>query len=356
MNASLRRFYAGKRVLLTGHTGFKGSWLGLWLHGLGAEVHGIALDPETNPNAHVLLRVPYASDIRQDLRDAGAVAKAVAAIDPELVFHLAAQPLVRRAYRAPLESFGTNVMGSANLMQALRACPSLKAVLGVTSDKAYDNDAYDAPKDLVFAETDRLGGRDPYSASKGAQEIVIRSFAESYFAKAGIRVATARAGNVIGGGDWAEDRLMTDAMAALLAGKPIPVRNPLMTRPWQHVLEPIAGYLMLLQALAEDRFAGDAMNFGPDESHSVQIVADRLCALWGGDATWAHVGDAGPKEAKTLALTSKLAKAELGWRPCLDLDATLGLVADWYKAWAAAKDMRQVSEAQIADYAARMKP
>lgn len=354
MTSALADFYRGKRILLTGHTGFKGSWLGLWLTGMGAEVHGLALDPETEPNAHALLRVPYASDLRQDLRDADGVARAVAPIDPQLVFHLAAQPLVRRAYRDPLESFGTNVMGTANLLQALRNCPSLQAVLGVTSDKAYDNDAYDAPKDLVFAETDRLGGRDPYSASKGAQEIVIRSFAESYFAKSGVRVATARAGNVIGGGDWAEDRLMTDAMAALLADKPIPIRNPLMTRPWQHVLEPLAGYLLLLRALAEGRFTGEAMNFGPDESHSVQTVADRLCALWGGEASWAQIGDQGPKEAKTLALTSALAKASLGWKPRLDLDATLGLVAGWYKAWAKGADMGAFSAAQIEAYAARM--
>jgi len=337
---------------VTGHTGFKGSWLSLWLSMLGAEVHGLALDPETDPNAHDALRVPYAFDTRQDLRDMAGTERAVAAVAPELVFHLAAQPLVRRAYRDPIESLATNVMGTAHLLQALRGCASLKAILVVTSDKAYDNDAYDAARaELVFREDDRLGGRDPYSASKGAQELVARSFADSYFRAAGIRLATARAGNVIGGGDWAEDRLMTDAVAALVAGRPIGIRNPAMTRPWQHVLEPVAGYLMLLQAMVEGRFSGPALNFGPDSSHEVAEVATRLCRIWGGDARWEAIGDAGPKEARTLALSSDRAKDALGWRPRLSLEQALTLVADWFKAFQGGEDMRAVSAAQILQYA-----
>lgn len=349
---NLHRFWSGKRVLLTGHTGFKGSWAGAWLKRMGAEIHGFSLAPETAPNLHDLLDIPYASEYIADLRDRNAVTNALKAVDPQLVLHMAAQPLVRRGYREPVETMATNIMGTAHLLDALRACENLLGVLVVTSDKAYDNDSYDRDlDDAVFREGDALGGRDPYSASKGAQEIVARSFGQSFFQAKNIPVVTARAGNVIGGGDWSEDRLMTDIIAAIATNQPVVLRNPDATRPWQHVLEPVAGYLMFLQAVVERRVEETALNFGPESSNTVAEVVDLMLAHWGynsGRVTEDN-GD-GKKEARTLALDSSLAKSVLGWQPRLDLASCIEWIAQWHKAQLAGQTMTKITVAQIASY------
>ncbi|WP_417811353.1 CDP-glucose 4,6-dehydratase [Thalassospira alkalitolerans] len=349
---NLHQFWSGKRVLLTGHTGFKGSWAGAWLKRMGAEVHGFALAPETDPNLHDLLDLPYASECIADLRDRDAVVDAVKAVDPQLVLHMAAQPLVRRGYREPVETMATNIMGTAHLLDALRTSENLLGVLVVTSDKAYDNDSYDqAHGDVIFREGDALGGRDPYSASKGAQEIVARSFGQSFFRAKNIPVVTARAGNVIGGGDWSEDRLMTDIIAAIATNQAVMLRSPEATRPWQHVLEPVAGYLMFLQAAVEGRVAETALNFGPDTSNTVAEVVDLMLAHWGANSGRVTDGDGdGKKEARTLALDSSLAKSVLGWQPRLDLASCIEWIAHWHKAQLAGQTMPQMTQAQIASY------
>ncbi|KZB62918.1 CDP-glucose 4,6-dehydratase [Thalassospira lucentensis] len=349
---NLHRFWYGKRVLLTGHTGFKGGWAGAWLKHMGAEVHGFSLAPETEPGLYGLLNIPYASEYIADLRDRDAVANAVKAIDPQLVLHMAAQPLVRRGYREPVETMATNVMGTAHLLDALRASENLLGALIVTSDKAYDNDSYDqAHGDVIFREGDALGGRDPYSASKGAQEIVTRSFGQSFFREKNIPVVTARAGNVIGGGDWSEDRLMTDIITAIATNQPVILRSPDATRPWQHVLEPVAGYLMFLQAAVERRVEETTLNFGPDSSNTVAEVVDLMLAHWGSNSgrVTEDKGD-GKKEARTLALDSSLAKSALGWQPRLDLASCIEWIVQWHKAQLAGQTMTKITAAQVASY------
>ncbi|WP_417834879.1 CDP-glucose 4,6-dehydratase [Thalassospira xiamenensis] len=349
---NLHRFWSGKRVLLTGHTGFKGSWAGAWLKHMGAEVHGFSLAPETEPGLYGLLNVPYASEYIADLRDRDAVANAVKAVAPQLVLHMAAQPLVRRGYREPVETMATNIMGTAHLLDALRTSEKLLGVLVVTSDKAYDNDSYDqAHGDVIFREGDALGGRDPYSASKGSQEIVARSFGQSFFREKNIPVVTARAGNVIGGGDWSEDRLMTDIITAIATNQPVILRSPDATRPWQHVLEPVAGYMMFLQAAVERRVEETTLNFGPDSSNTVAEVVDLMLAHWGSNSgrMTENNGD-GKKEARTLALDSSLAKSALGWQPRLDLASCIEWIVRWHKAQLAGQTMTKITAAQIASY------
>jgi CDP-glucose 4,6-dehydratase len=346
-------FWSGRRVLVTGHTGFKGGWLACWLQRLGAAVYGFSLPPDAKPNLYERLRLPYAGERLADLRDPGPIAAFVDAVRPELVVHLAAQSLVRRGYREPVETFATNVMGTVNLLQALRFAEGLKAVLVVTSDKAYDNRTYDRPAPhRPFREDDPLGGRDPYSASKGAQEMVTHSFAESFFADRGIPVATARAGNVIGGGDWAADRIMTDVLSALEAGATIRLRHPEATRPWQHVLDPLAGYLAYVQALVEGRVGDRTLNFGPQRSHRVLDLVETALALWPGAAGWEPAKEPALPEPSSLDLDAARARAVLGWRPLLGLDEAVGLVVAWHRAPAA--DARAVTLAQIARYEGRL--
>lgn len=353
---NLRAFWAGKRVLLTGHTGFKGSWAACWLMQMGAEVHGFALAPETTPNLHDLLGLNYASETIADLRDHSNVAEFVKEVKPDLVLHMAAQPLVRRGYREPVETMGTNIMGTANLLDALRDSPGLQGILVVTSDKAYDNDSYDqAHGEIVFTEDDALGGRDPYSASKGCQEIITRSFGQSYFRAANIPVVTARAGNVVGGGDWSEDRLMTDIIRAVSNGQAVELRSPGTTRPWQHVIEPVAGYLMYLQAAVQQKTHQIALNFGPKESHTVAHVTGLVLDAWGSKAgiTLQENVD-GSKEALTLALDSSLATRTLSWKPRLDLPTCIDWIVEWHKAHLENHTMRDVTEAQIASFETMM--
>ncbi len=321
--------YRGRRVLITGHTGFKGSWLALWLQRLGAKVHGFALAPETVPNHWDLLGLQIA-DRRGDIRDASEVRQAIADADPEFVFHLAAQPLVRRSYRDPLETWSTNVMGTANLLEACRARDALRAVVVVTSDKCYANDG----RDGSYAEDDRLGGHDPYSASKAAAEIATAGFRDAFFASGrGTLIASGRAGNVIGGGDWAMDRLVPDAARAVAMKSELAVRYPDSVRPWQHVLDSLSGYLLLGARLADARreFAG-AWNFGPDAGGDASVagVLSRLQAHWP-DLRWKTEQAPAPHEARLLRLDNGRARTLLRWQSVWALEEAVAETAHWYR-------------------------
>ena len=342
-----QEFWRGRRVLLTGHTGFKGAWLALWLESLGAELHGLALAPATTPNLFDLAAPRMASTLG-DLRDPAVAVAAVAGADPEIVFHLAAQALVRPSYAAPLETFATNVMGTANLLEALRAAPSLKAVVVVTSDKVYANDGRGA----AFTEDDPLGGDDPYSASKACQELVAAAYGKGFFKDRGVRLASARAGNVIGGGDWSVDRLVPDFMRAVANREALALRYPEAIRPWQHVLEPLAGYLTYGAALCAGADLPDALNFAPDaaDARSVGWVADHLVEAWGGDAAWRHDGGAHLPEAGPLILDGSAARSALGVEPRLSLADALAMTVAWYRAHDGGEDMRAYSLAEIGRY------
>ncbi|MDQ3934335.1 MAG: CDP-glucose 4,6-dehydratase [Actinomycetota bacterium] len=333
-------FWRGRRVLVTGHTGFKGSWLALWLQELGAEVAGFGLDPPSSPSLFEAARIGEGmTDLRGDVRDRGAVADAVAETRPDLVLHLAAQPLVRASFEDPVGTYETNVMGTANVLAA-----GAPAVVVVSSDKCYAPRADGAP----CREGDPLGGADPYSSSKACAELVAASWRESF----GTAIATVRAGNVIGGGDWAADRLVPDAMRAALDGRPLLVRNPDAVRPWQHVLNPLSGYLEVAQRLREDPAAADAWNFGPvaGDELPVRAIADRLAALWGEGLEWRAEGDGGPPETAVLRLDSARARERLGWEPRWDLDEALSATVDWFRAWRGGADARAITAAQVAAY------
>ncbi len=352
-DASARTFWRGRRVFLTGHTGFKGSWLWLWLRGLGARLTGYALDPATDPSLWSIVEagaLPGESSVIADIRDAARLEAELAASDPQIVFHLAAQALVRESYADPLGTLATNVLGTGALLEACRHLAHLECVIVVTSDKVYENDGTGRP----FEEGDRLGGDDPYSASKACAEILTRSFSESFFA-AGPPVATARAGNVIGGGDWSADRLIPDCVRALKAGTPVSLRYPDAVRPWQHVFEPLGGYLTLAQALVQSpRSAPRAVNFGPDAASfsTVRAVVEAFSARFEGKPGWEPDRSTQPREAQALTLSSTLASRALGWQPALDMDRSLLWTADWYRAHAAREDMLKFSEAQLAHYRA----
>ena len=330
--------YNGRRVLVTGHTGFKGSWLCEWLLSLGAEVHGFALEPPTRPALFSQLRLArrIASHEIGDVRDRAAVLACVKRVKPHFIFHLAAQPIVRESYRTPAATFDTNVMGTVNVLEAVRewrlrtGSSAPCSVVCVTTDKVYANDN----SGRAFLETDPLGGDDPYSASKGACEIVAASYRSSFFRDSSVRLATARAGNVIGGGDWARDRIVPDAMRAFLHGRPLVVRNRRSTRPWQHVLEPLCGYLMLGAALdAGVDGADSAFNFGPDAKtvRTVGVLAEALAAGCFRRGEVRFQSEAGaPREALRLQLNSSKAKNVLGWRPCFGFSRTVSAVCEWY--------------------------
>jgi CDP-glucose 4,6-dehydratase len=349
-------FWRGKRVLVTGHSGFKGGWLCLWLKELGARVTGYALPPPTNPSLFELARIAdCVQSITGNILDRSSLDGAFAASEPEIVFHLAAQPIVRLSYADPFDTYMTNVMGTVSVLESVRTCRSVRAVVVVTSDKCYENPEWH----WGCRETDPMGGHDPYSSSKGCAELVASAYRRSYFtteAGSGVALASARAGNVIGGGDWARDRLIPDVVRAAIAGGSASIRNPSAVRPWQHVLESVSGYLALAECLcSSERVFQDAWNFGPrdEDAVSVSAVLRMFCAHLGARARWhaEREGDA-PHEAHFLHLDITKARAVLGWEPRWRLDRGLRATADWYASYMAGDDMREVSLIQIAEFAA----
>jgi CDP-glucose 4,6-dehydratase len=352
--------YAGRRVLVTGHTGFKGGWLSLWLSSLGAKVFGTALAPDTTPDLFSALALAQLLDHREgDVRDGPQLARRVQETEPDVIFHLAAQPLVRRAYRAPVETFEVNVMGTAHLLEAVRNAARPCAVVVVSSDKAYENDG----SGVARQEGDPLGGHDPYSASKAACELVVEAFRSSYFAPGriaehGVALASARAGNVIGGGDWAEDRIVPDAVRAFGRGQALEVRNPDSTRPFQHVIEPLAGYLLLgagLLGADHDRAPlCRAWNFAPRDSATVRALVDALARSWGEGAGWVERRDEGaPHEARTLSLDAGAAERELHWSSRWGIGEAAARTAAWYleqRAGAGAARLRALFLEQLAEW------
>ena len=341
-------FYRGKRVLLTGHTGFKGMWLALLLLRAGAEVTGFALDAPTEGGREALRRLGVLKelrDLRGDVRDADALGGAFAAARPEVVFHLAAQPIVRTSYRQPVETFAANVMGTVNVLECIRTSDTVRSALIVTTDKVYENKEWP----WGYRENEPLLGYDPYSASKSCAEIAAHSYRQSFFAGSGVRLSTARAGNVIGGGDFAPDRIIPDCIRAAVRGQVIDIRNPHSTRPYQHVLEPLSVYLMLAARQAGDDALVGAWNVGPDDADCVTTgeLADLFCRMWGVGARWEAHADGGPHEAHFLKLDCSKIKSELGWKPRWHIAAAVEKTVEWAKAWEAGADMRAVTEAQI---------
>lgn len=349
-------FWREKKVFITGHTGFKGSWLCLWLHRMGARVYGYALAPPTQPSLFELARVEelLAGNAVADVRDYEKLARALSAAEPEIVIHMAAQPLVRDSYKIPVETYATNVMGTVHLLEAVRSCPTVKAVVNVTTDKCYEN------REWVwgYRESEPMGGFDPYSNSKGCSELVTAAYRSSYFnparyAEHTVGVATARAGNVIGGGDWANDRLIPDIIRAIMANEPVRIRNPHAIRPWQHVLEPLSGYLALAQRLYQEGAAyAEGWNFGPadDDAKPVEWIVKRLCEQWGTDARYEIDRGAHPHEAHYLKLDCSKARMRLGWTPRWNLSQALDSIIEWVKVYRAGDDIRECCLKQIEEY------
>ncbi len=346
------RFWKSRRVFLTGHTGFKGAWLCLWLHALGARVTGYALAPPTRPSLFELARVEdLVESTIGDVRDLRALDAAMRQARPEIVIHMAAQPLVRDSYRVPVETFETNVMGSVHLLEAVRQCSSIRAVVNVTTDKCYENREWH----WGYRETEPMGGYDPYSSSKGCAELVTAAYRNSFFNGDGhpVAVASARAGNVIGGGDWAADRLIPDCLRSLLQGEKICIRNPHAIRPWQHVLEPLSGYLLLAQKLVEGgRRYAEGWNFGPadEDAKPVEWIVNRVCSLWGEEASYTVDEGPHPHEASYLKLDCSKARNLLGWQPRWSLDTALTRIVDWTVLYRKGEDLRGVCRRQIEDF------
>jgi CDP-glucose 4,6-dehydratase len=344
-------FWSGKRVLVTGHTGFKGAWLTRWLALLGAKVSGFALAPDQDPSLFELAKLDQCSNSTLgDIRDLAAVRRLVDSERPEIVLHLAAQSLVRRSYREPVETYATNVMGTVHLLEALRQAGTARAIVVVTSDKCYENREWH----WGYREDDPMGGHDPYSSSKGCVEIVTAAYRRSFFGSVGI--ASARAGNVIGGGDWSEDRLFPDIVRGAMVKTPVQIRNPASTRPWQHVLEPLSGYLLLAERVWHAPEAhSEAYNFGPrdDGAQSVGDVAARFVrALGAGSVELGTPGPSAPHEAGLLELDTKKARSRLGWRPRLGIEDAIDYTARWYRAWLDDPSSARASlDAQIRQYA-----
>lgn len=348
-------FWRGKKVFVTGHTGFKGSWLILWLEALGAKVTGYSLAPDTTPN---LFELASAADgiesVISDIRDRQAVLNAIGAASPEIIIHMAAQPLVRESYVSPVETYETNVMGTVHVLEAVRHVPGIRSVVIVTTDKCYENHEWE----WGYRENEAMGGYDPYSSSKGCAELVTAAYRRSFFnpstyATHGVAIASARAGNVIGGGDWATDRLIPDIMRAMMREETVSIRSPHAIRPWQHVLEPLSGYLVLAEKLYSEgpRYA-EAWNFGPSDADArpVQAIVEHLTSQWGDGAKWVLDGEVHPHEATFLKLDCSKARSRLGWQPRWNLERALDEIVAWYKAAARAENMRTVTLEQIAQF------
>ena len=355
------RFWRGRSVFITGHTGFKGSWLSLWLQTLGADITGYALRPSTDDNLYTVSRVAEGmSSIISDIRDLEALQHAMNAAQPDIVFHMAAQPLVRRSYEDPIETYSTNIMGTVNLLEAVRNIGTVKAVVVVTTDKCYENKEWDWP----YRENDPIGGRDPYSSSKACAELIADTYRSCYFGgvrqhlkdqppSTGVAIATARAGNVIGGGDWAEDRLIPCLLKAFKEKKPVILRHPNAVRPWQHVLEPLKGYLMLAELLyIHGKMFSESWNFGPSDSdsRSVGYIVETMSTKWGHKVPWLQDNSELVHESKNLTLDISKARARLKWLPRWSLDHALDQVIHWHRAWLGGEDMRKLCLSQIVNY------
>ncbi|MEG3087836.1 CDP-glucose 4,6-dehydratase [Sphingomonas sp. PB4P5] len=344
-------FWSGKRVFLTGHTGFKGSWTALWLQKMGAHVTGFALAPPTAPALFEVANVASGmTSIIGDIRYRDTLENALVDANPEIVLHMAAQPLVRASYEDPVGTYATNVMGTVHLLDAVRKAAAVRAVCVVTTDKCYEN------REWVwgYREDEPMGGHDPYSNSKGCAELVTAAYRASFFQHGRAAIATGRAGNVIGGGDWAADRLIPDILRSVSDGHPVAIRNPLAIRPWQHVLEPVSGYLVLAQALWENPAAtAEAWNFGPrdDDARPVQWIVEHLCALWGNGADWARDESVQPHEARYLKLDISKARAGLGWEPRWTLAQALDSIVAWHRAWQAGADMHAYCHTELDRFA-----
>jgi CDP-glucose 4,6-dehydratase len=345
------RFWRGKHVFLTGHTGFKGTWLSLWLHSLGAKVHGLSLHPPTAPNLFTVAELEdgMASHTIGDIRDLATVQTAMHAAQPDIVIHMAAQPLVRESYAEPVETYATNVMGTVHVLESARKIPSVKAIVVVTTDKCYENKEWD----WGYRENEPMGGHDPYSNSKGCAELVTSAYRSAFLQSRGVAVASARAGNVIGGGDWAADRLVPDILRAFEHNQPVIIRNPQSTRPWQHVLEPLSGYLVLAEHLyTHGQVYAEGWNFGPkdDDARPVKWIVEHMVNSWGKGASWQQDGGGHLHEAAYLKLDISKAKSRLGWQPRWPLAATLELITTWHQAFLAKADMKKLCLAQIQQY------
>ena len=343
-------FWHGKRVLLTGHTGFKGGWLSLWLQSMGATLRGVSLMPPTSPALFNVARVAESMENRiADIRDFAAVKAEFDDFKPEIVIHMAAQPLVRLSYHQPIETYATNVMGTVHVLEAARHAGSVKAIVNITTDKCYEN------REWVwgYREDEPMGGYDPYSNSKGCVELVSSAYRKSFLKDAGIAMATARAGNVIGGGDWAPDRLLPDILRALQEKQSVLIRNPHAIRPWQHVLEPLSGYLLLAERLyTQGQADAEGWNFGPcdKDARPVQWIVEHLCESWGDGASWTLQSGDHPHEASFLKLDISKARQRLQWAPRWSLETALSRITEWHQAWLANQDMRALCLQQISQY------
>ena len=345
-------FWKGKRVFVTGHTGFKGSWLCMWLESMGVDVAGLSLNPLDSPNLFSEAKVgENIQNTFADIRDQKALVGAISAFNPEIVIHMAAQPLVRRSYENPIETYSINVMGTVNLLDAIRYVPGVRAVVNVTTDKCYENKEWLWP----YRENEPMGGHDPYSSSKACSELVTSAYIKSYYSNSNTGLASARAGNVIGGGDWSNDRLVPDILLAFQKKVPVVIRNPRSIRPWQHVLEPLYGYLLLAEKLYnEGHLYSEAWNFGPkdDDAKTVEWILDEMETKWGDGASWINDTNKNPHEANFLKLDISKANTRIGWYPKWNLDQTLGHIVSWHKDWLNKRSARDICLEQIKHYEA----
>ena len=343
------KFWQGKRVFLTGHSGFKGSWLSLWLFSLGAEVKGYSLNPPTSPSLFNEAKIDsIIESCVGDIRDQDTLYKSMVSFNPDILIHMAAQSLVRYSYDEPIETYEVNVIGTAKVLEVARSCSNLKAIVNITTDKCYENDERAAG----YKENDSMGGYDPYSSSKGCAELVTSSYRRSFLQGQGIGLASVRAGNVIGGGDWADDRLIPDILKSFENGSSVIVRNPQATRPWQHVLEPLSGYLILAQNLYKDQKKyAEGWNFGPNEKdvQPVDWILDKMISKWP-NSSWELDNNSNPHEAGFLKLDISKAKSKLGWKPVWELNHTLDRIIFWHKAWLNKEDMQAICLTEIKEY------